>query len=378
MSDWRGSRERFPTLLERAYFASQSLGAYPREALDDLDAWRRSVRLRNRGIPEWAGRWAELHGLAEQLLDAPPGSVFFRDSATAVQAAVAASLEPTGARRRLVVATGDFHSSRYLWSAQALRGFEVVEVESNSEAHADAEPFLRAIDERVAVVAVSLVSPRSGALLDAAPIVEAAHRAGAVVVLDTFQAVGIVPVRVPELRADVLVGGFHKWVGGCGTGLAFGYVAPALCERLRPVYPGWMGHADLLGFRERYEPAAGAARLQQGMPAMEPVYTSRAGIRWVLEAGIDDIRARSVELCDRVARRALAAGLRVRTPLEAARRGGMICVDVPDAPAVVAALAEEGIDVDVRPGAGIRVGPHPCATPEECDLVVDRIAATCR
>jgi kynureninase len=63
----------------------------------------------------------------------------------------------------------------------------------------------------------------------------------------------------------------------------------------------------------------------------------------------------------------------VPTPTDADRRGGMVCVDLPDPERLVDALAEEGIDVDARPGAGVRIGPHPCLHDEECDRLVERI-----
>jgi len=371
-------RAEFPTLRERVYFAGQCLGAFPEAMLDDLDAYASSLRSRSRAIPAWVERWEELHRLGEQLLEAPPGSVYFRDSATAVHAALFASIAPEGRRDRILVGAGDFHSIRYLVGAQRLRGFEVIELDDGAGVSPGAEDFVSRIDERVRVVAVSMVSPRNGALLDVRSIVDAAHAHGAIVVLDAYQAIGIVPVRVRELEADAVVGGFHKWVGGGGTGLAFGYVDPGLSATLEPVYPGWLAHRELLGFHGAFAPATGATKLQQGMPAMEPVYTSRAGIRWVLQTGIDRIRARSLELTGRMIEHARALGLSVRTPSESARRGGMLCLDVPDPAGVVRSLEAIGIDVDSRPGAGLRVGPHPCATEGECALVLERIREATR
>ncbi len=373
--DFTRERARFPILSERVYFAQQCLGATPAEMEADLGAYAASLARRSRALGEWAERWWEMHRLVESLLSAPPGSVFLRDSATAAQAAVASALDARPERSRVIVGTADFHSSRYLWRAQASRGFDVVEVQTLGAAADDAVRIASMIDEHTRVVALSLVSPRTGALLDTAPIVRAARRAGAIVVLDAYQAVGIVPVRVGELGAHVVVGGFHKWVGGGGTGLAFGYVEPSLLPQLRPAYPGWLAHRDLMGFCDDFEAAHTAEKLQQGMPAMEPVYSTRAGLEWILAHGIDPIRARSLELTDRILAAAEERRLPVITPRAAARRGGMVCIDVPDGKRLVAELAVDGIDIDARPGAGIRLGPHPAATFEQCDHVVERIAA---
>ena len=173
----------------------------------------------------------------------------------------------------------------------------------------------------------------------------------------------------------MIVGGTHKWLYGGGMGLAFAYLDPELVERIEPVYPGWVGHASLKGFADDFVPHAGARRFEQGTPALEPIYTARAGLSFVQEVSVDALRARSLQLTERLARRAMERGLSVRTPLEAAQRGGMIVLDVPDAGSVVDALAEAGIDVDERAGAGLRIGPHPCVTDEECDRTIDAIAA---
>ena len=378
IADFRRERDEFPTLSERTYLAAQCFGPYPQEMLDDLRAYQATIERRNRAIGEWAERFSELHDLTERLLGAPGGSVFFRESATAAQAAIASAITAEKGRRRVLIASGDFHSSRFLWAAQAARGFKVVEVDSRAHDHSDPGSFTQLLDERVAVVALSLVSPRSGALLDARAITTAARAVGAISVIDAFQAMGVVPVEVDALGADVIVGGFHKWVGGGGMGLAFGYVAPSLSAKLEPAYPGWMGHADMLGFREHYEPAPGAARFQQGSPAVEPIYTSRAGIRWVLRVGASAIRARNLELTRRILERAEQKGIRSRTPRQDERRGGMVCLEVEDGTPIVESLADEGIDIDFRPGAGLRLGPHPCVTEHECDRVVDAIAARMR
>ncbi|MEC7520762.1 MAG: aminotransferase class V-fold PLP-dependent enzyme [Myxococcota bacterium] len=371
MIDLTSLRARFPLLEERLYCATPGLGPVLRETYEDLEAYRRTFARRSRALEEWVERYEALHGLVERLLEAPPGSVFLTDTATSAQAALAAAVTPRGARTRIVTGAADFKSSRYLWSAQERRGFDVIAL----DAHGDAAPLLEAIDERVAIVALSLVSPRTGALLPAEAIAARCREAGATLVLDAYQAVGVVPVDVGALGADVVVGGTHKWLHGGGTGLAFGYVAPALSARLEPVYPGWLGHASLHAFADRFEPRAGARRLAQGTPAMEPVYTARAGLELALEVGVAALRARSLALTARLHEGLSARGIAVRTPAAPERRGGMVCVDLVDGgEAVVAALAAEGIDVDTRAGAGVRVGPHPTQTEDDMDRVVDALA----
>jgi selenocysteine lyase/cysteine desulfurase len=372
VTDFAALRRRFPVLRERSYFASQCLGPFPDEALADLDDYKATLLLRNRGLETWVMRLVEMQQLVERLLGAPSGSVALRDSATSCQAAIAAAITPAGARRRILVAPQlDFKSSRYLWRAQEQRGFEVVDV---SEVALQPDRLRALIDERTAVVALPLVSPRTGALLPLAAIADRVREAGALLVADAYQAVGIVPIDVARLGADVVVGGSHKWLCGAGMGLAFMYVAPRLAETLPVVYPGWLGATSLLAEHPRFEPAPSTVRFQQGTVAMEPIYTARAGLRFVLEVGVEALRARSLALTTRLLDGLEAHRIRTFTPRDPALRGGMVCVDVAAPEAVVGALRELAIDVDAREGAGVRVGPFPCLDEGEIDRLVEELA----
>lgn len=375
--DFSKHRERFPIFAERTYFATQCMGPFPAEGYRDIEAYVATRRLHNRALGAWLDKIDEVTGLIERLLDAPAGSVALRDSNTACQAAIAACLQPTQRRNRIIVSSLDFHSALHLWRAQERRGFEIVVVPSEDGCSISAEAIVRQIDERVAAVAVSLVS-RNSALLDAAPVIAAAHEFGAIVVLDAYQAVGVVPLHVGQLGADVVVGGTHKWL--CGeTGLAFMYVDPKLSERSLPAYPGWFGHAELHAFVHTHEfvdsyvPSPGAKRFQQGTPAMEAIYGARAGLQFVLEVGVKAISERNSALLQYLIHGCERRGFVVRTPTAATSHAGGICLAPSDPERVVEALAAQGIDVDQRRKLLVRLAPHPCVTEEECERVLSAL-----
>jgi kynureninase len=367
-------RARFPIFQERVYLASHCLGPLHDELADDLADYRRSLDRRTRGIDEWVERVEEVRASLARLVGARPADLTLGASATACQATLAAALHPTPERAGVVVTNLDFRSARYLWEAQTARGFSVETVASPDGIAMPVEELVAAIDERVAVVAVSLVSYFNGALLDLAPVVEKAHRMGALVIVDAYQALGVVPIDVAASGVDALVGGTHKWLSGGGTGLAFAYVKPALAEALTPAYPGWLGHDDAPAYEEAFRPAAGARRFDQGTPAMEAVYTARAGLRFVERVGVAALSAASRAHGDVLIKLLDEAGFAVRTPRDRSARGGMICVGV-DRPAEVSAeLRERGIDVDTRPGTGLRVSPHALNSREELAVFVQEIS----
>jgi kynureninase len=365
-ADFAALRERFPTLIERAYFATHGFGPILRETLADLDDYRRSLSLRNRVVETWYSRIVEIRALIARLIGAGDDEIALGPNATACQAAFAAAIMPTVKCDTILTTDLDFPSSRYLWHAQGYRGFRVIEVPSHR--------LVESINERVAIVAIPLVAYSNGALLDAERVIAAAHAAGALVVLDASQAVGIVPIAVHQLGADALVSGTNKWLCSSGMGLAFLFVRKALAVRLAPAFPGWFAHEDPLAFGDYFIAADGARRFEQGAPAVEAIYGARAGIRFAIEVGVDAIRARSLELTDRLIAGVDALGIPLATPRAHRERAGVVALELADAAAISGRLGALGIDVDTRPGSGLRISCHPCNSTEDLDRLLAALA----
>jgi kynureninase len=366
-------RKQFPLLEERTYLATHSLGILPQEAFLDVKEYSQSLYLGRRALPMWLERYEEIFHSIETLLNAPTGSIALAPSATAAQAAIAAAIVPSAKRNRIIITDLDFPSCRYLWNAQVHRGFEIIEIQASEGMQIDAGDVIAQINDRVAIVAVSLVSYLNSARLDIKPIIKAAHAAGAIVVLDAYQAIGVIPLDLTSLGADVVVGGTHKWLCG-GMGLAFAYVKPSLAEQLDPVYPGWFAHLQPTAFAATFTPAIGARRFQQGTPSIEPIYTSRAGLKLAIDIGVEQIHQRNIELTSYLINYADFLGIPIHTPRDPQHRGGTVCLGVDRAELVVQELAELGIDVDTRSSSRIRVSPHYCNTEADCQRSIETIA----
>lgn len=375
-SDFSALRRQFPTLEQRTYLVTHSFGLCPSAMFDDLDAYRETLLRRPLLFPQWLERLQEMHGLLERLIGAEPGSVALRESASACHATLLASLQPTSERNRIVASKMQFPSMSYMIDAQSRRGFDVDFVASPDGVHLDAGALVSRMDGRVAAVFAPVVASFNGALLDVPRLVQAAHDAGAIAVLDAYSALGVVSLDVSRLPPCVVIGGTMKWLGGGGTGLAFLYVHPALVERLPPAFPGWIGDARFMEFAPDYVPAPGAQRYQVGTPAMEPIYTARAGLKFVLEQGTHCLGQRNSLLLDFLARRAAELGLKITSPSEPNRRAGVLSVEVDDAHRVVSELRTHGIEIDTRSAKAIRLGPHWCVTIEECERTLTLVAKT--
>src|SRR5207247_9281784 len=121
---------------------------------------------------------------------------------------------------------------------------------------------------------------------DVPAIVERAHRVGARVVLDAFQALGSVPVDVQALDVDFACGGVLKWLCG-GPGTAYLYVRPDLGRTLVPSLTGWTAHEDPFAFEigpTRY--ADPPYRFMNGTPNVPALYAAQTRLRVVSEVGL--------------------------------------------------------------------------------------------
>jgi kynureninase len=244
-------------------------------------------------------------------------------------------------------------------------------VPSAGRVRAPIDRLVDAIDDRTALVPLSLVLFRSGCLQDVRPVVEKAHRVGAPVILDVYQGAGTVPLDLAALGVDFAVGGSVKWLCG-GPGAGYLYVRPDLVSQLRPSVVGWAGHVEPFAFETgaiRY--AEGIERFQSGTPNVPSLYSARGGYEIVGEIGVSAIRARSLKLTRRLMDAAAARGWTLNTPGDDRDRGGSVVIDVPDGERVTQELLRRKIIVDYRPNAGIRLAPHFYNTEEEIDRAVD-------
>lgn len=368
-------RDRFPTLARGPYFAAHTLGPMPDTVPDALA--RFAAEWATDGVVAWTS-WLEqiraTAALLEGLFGAPPGSIALGPNVSVLAGQVLSCLDWSGERSRLVTTDLEFPTCDYLYRAQETLGAKVEAVPSR-DLTVDLDRLLEAIDEHTALVAVTHVAFRSSALLDAAAVAARAHEVGALVLLDTYQSAGTVPIDVGALGVDLLVGGSVKWLlGGPGTGYL--YARPEVAATLAPRLVGWFGHQAPFAF----EPspiafAAGAGRFVTGTPNVAAHIMAAEGYRIVAEAGVDAIRAKSRRQVARLLDGFQAQGARVRGPADPRRRGGSVVVDFDGAEQVTAELIARGYTCDYRPGAGLRLGPHLYTTDDECDAVVAEVAA---
>jgi kynureninase len=224
------------------------------------------------------------------------------------------------------------------------------------------------IDGRTAVVMLTHVNFRTGAMHDLKGITARAHDAGALTVWDLAHSAGAVPVALNAAGADFAVGCGYKYLNGGPGAPAFVFAAHRHLSALaddpfaQPL-SGWLGHRAPFEFGPGYAPAASIDRYAVGTPSILALAALDAGVDTVLAAGVDALRAKSIALTElfieRVEQRCAAQPLRLASPRDPARRGSQVSLRHENAFPVMQALIARGVIGDFRAPDILRFGFAP-------------------
>jgi kynureninase len=366
---WRGE---FPILDRTTYMISNSLGAMPRGVYGEMRAYADSWA--ERGVRAWEEGWWELAaGVSDKiapLIGARAGEISLHQNVTLTQAVISSCFDFQGPRNKVVMVELEFPSVQYFYHEQRRHGARVEVVPTPDHIRIDLDKLLAAIDETTLLVAISQVLFRSSFIVDARAVIERAHRVGAHVILDAFQATGTIPLDVRSLGVDFAVGGVLKWLCG-GPGVAYLYVREDLRAKLRPSLTGWMAHQRPFEFETgAIDAREDSYRYLNGTPHIPALFACQPGLDILNEVGIQAIREKSMRLTARLMEGAKSRGWRVNTPEDAAERAGTVSVECPHAYEVCREFLARDILVDYRPKAGVRISPHFYNREEECDFTL--------
>ena len=357
-----------PVLL---YLDGNSLGRLPLAT---------AARLRQVIDQEWGAGlvrswsdWVELPRrigdlIGTGLLGARPGEVLVADSTSVnLYKLAAAALDARPGRRVVLTSDDEFPTDGYvLQGLCAARGLTLWPLPADVDAGLSVQTLRAALDEGVALVVLSHVAYRSGALADLAAITAAAHRVGALVLWDLSHSAGSVPVDLTAVGADLAVGCTYKYLNGGPGAPAYLYIRAELQEQLRQPIWGWFGQRDQFAMDGRYDPAAGVGQFGVGTPPVLGMAAVQEGVSMLVEAGLDPLRVKGIALTDYLVTLADAwltpLGFRLASPRDPRRRGAHVSLEHPRAWQVCQALLASGVVPDYRTPDRLRFGPAPLTT----------------
>lgn len=364
-------RERFPIFRRQTYINSCSQGALSCDVRAAYDSYLQDWEEHGSPWELWVAQSERARTGFARLINAAPGEVAVMTSSSAAVSALASCFDYRGSRNKIIVSDFEFPTVAQIWHAQEQRGATIVHVPITGNT-IPYEAFEREIDEQTLLVALSHVSFRTGARQDAAAITHLAHRHGARVLLDSYQAIGTLPIDVRQLGVDFLTAGNLKYLLA-SAGLAFLYVRGDLIPQLRPTAMGWFSQENIFAM-DIYanRPACDARRFESGTPPIPNIYAGVAGMELVQRIGVEAIESHVRELTDHLIRGALRLGCNVLTPLKPSQRGALVTIKSSDVHALVNRMAAHNIVVSSR-DQNLRVSPHFYNTHVDIERVLEAL-----
>ena len=352
------------------YLDGNSLGVLPKTAAARVaevvtQEWGQGL-IRSWNSAGWFNMPQRMGDKIATLIGAGPGEVVATDSTSinlykVLSAALNIAAQDSPLRKTMVSERSNFPTDLYI--AEALckeRGYRLHLVEPNE--------MTEGLTTDVAVLMLTHVNYRTGAMHDMAAITALAHQRGALTVWDLAHSAGAVPVDLTGANADFAVGCSYKYLNGGPGAPAFVWVNPQHAERVCQPLAGWWGHAAPFEFTSDYRAAPGITRYLCGT---QPIISMAA-----LECGLDifgaaqaaggmaALRTKSLALTDLfielVEQHCSGHGLGLATPREHAQRGSQVCLTrdpgldgaTSGAYAMVQALTARGVIGDFRAGDG--------------------------
>ena len=357
----RALRHQFNLPEGVIYLDGNSLGALPkttaaRVAEAVTHEWGQGL-IRSWNSAGWFDLPQRLGNKIAQLIGAAPGEVVATDSTSinlykVLSAAMHIAAEDAPTRKVLVSERSNFPTDLYI--AEGLcrqRGLRLVLVEP--------EDIAAALTADVAVLMLTHVNYRTGAMHDMKGVTAAAHNAGILTVWDLAHSAGAVPVDLNGARADFSVGCGYKYLNGGPGAPAFVWVNPKHADRFWQPLSGWWGHNAPFEFTPDYRPAPGITRYLCGTQPILSMVALECGLDTVLAAqpmgGTAALRQKSLALTDLfielIETHCSSHGLGLATPRDHAQRGSQVCLTrQTGAYAIVQALIARGVIGDFRAG----------------------------
>ncbi len=352
-------RDRFHLPEGLIYLDGNSLGPAPKAAFSGFahvieQEWAEQL------IGSWnsAGWFAAPKVLGDRLggfLGAAPGQIAVCDTTSInIYKAVSAALGLRPGRTVIVSELDSFPTDLYMLEGL---GATVRLLGRDGDTLADL------IDDKVAVVLLSHVNYRTGALFDMAAINRLAHDAGALIVWDLCHSAGILPLALDELKTDFAVGCTYKYLNSGPGGPAYIYVAERHIADARQPLSGWWGHARPFAFEAAYEAHPGIEKFLCGTQPIISLHGVKAGLDALDGVDMAVVREKSLalsrlfmDMCEPLCQH---HGLTLATPRDDGDRGSQVSYTFEHGFAVIRAMIQRGVVGDFREPGLMRFGFAP-------------------
>jgi kynureninase len=376
-------RERFVfTDPEVCYLDGNSLGRLPKSTVESInkflvEGWGTKVV---DGWGEWIDK-AETTGdlIGRAALGAAAGQTLAMDTTSVnFYRLVRAAISARPGRKTIITDEANFPTDRYIMQGIADElDLNLIVIPNDLQEHSNGEffsnelvtpeilqPFL---NDDVALVTISVVAYRSGALHNIKELTDLVRSHGALMVWDASHAVGAVDMQFDRDGVDLAVGCTYKY-GNSGPGSpAWLYVSKRIQSELQMPIQGWFAQRNQFLMGSQFDQVEGMRGFQIASPSIMGLLCIDEGFGMIEEASIKQINAKAskgtemmIELFDQWL---APLGYELVTPRDSQRRGGHITIYHPDAAQIARGLRDDmKVIPDYRAPNSIRVAISPLAT----------------
>ncbi|GAE36516.1 kynureninase [Halalkalibacter akibai] len=345
------------------YFDGNSLGLLSKKAesavFEILQMWKdNQIDGWTEGEYPWFTLSEKLSEQMAQVVGAKKKEVIITGQTTTNLHQLIRSLRPfKDGRTKVIVNELEFPSDIYAISAileeQGLDPLQhLISVKSKDGYTIATEDIISELKDDVALLLMPSVLYRSGQLLDMKKLTEAAHKKGILAVFDCSHSVGCIPHDFHNCGIDAAFWCTYKYLNG-GPGAVAGLFIHEKHLPIKAALAGWFGSDKSKQFdmAHNFTPADEAGSLQSGTPHILSIAPLIGSLSITLEAGIQEIREKSLALTDflmEIAKELLDFNFEYTTPSLANERGGHISLSHPEAARICKALKAEGVISDFR------------------------------
>jgi len=307
MYDLSRVRDDFPILKRMigskplVYLDNAATSMKPRSVIDALvDFYERYNSNVHRGVHTLSMEATEAYEIAREkigaFINAPSAAnlIFVRNTTEAINmVAYTWAMANINAGDRIVVTEMEHHSNLVPWQHVArVRGAELRFLKIDADYKLDLTDVDEVFGSSTKLVAITHMSNVLGTITPVKQVAEAAHRAGALVLIDGAQSVPHMPVDVQDLDCDFLAFSGHKMAGPTGIGAL--YVREEVMEQMEPFMRG----GDMV--REvSYEDATWndlPMKFEAGTPNIADAIALGASVDYLNALGMDNVRQHEIEL----------------------------------------------------------------------------------
>jgi kynureninase len=354
-----GFRDRFILPEGVIYLDGNSLGALPKATPAAMarvveQEWGDGL-IRSWNDTGWFGMAGRIGAKIAPLIGAAPHEVIACDSTSVnLFKLISAALAMRPGRKVVLSEPGNFPTDLYMIAGLEAQGLAMRRL-------AQREILVDALDDDVALLMLTHVHYKTGALHDMAALTRAAREAGALVLWDLSHSTGALPADLNGVEADFAVGCGYKYLCGGPGAPGFAFVAERHHDSLQQPLTGWFGHAAPFAFSDDYAPAPGIEQLQCGTPPVLGLAGLEVGVDLIAEIGVGRLHAKSQALSEFFLEclMALDVELELVSPPRSPERGSQLSFRHADAYAICQALIARGVIGDFRDPDVLRLGFAP-------------------